>query len=167
MPVGRAERETPSNGDLAVIKARCRLKAEGARWAIARHRRIRDGACYHTEIEPKDMEIIDKANHLPDCFLWMNHLSGPSPSHYFEDLAGCFKIVADGLALVRQLLDDLDSNRELFEQSLDLLAEAQSALRSAVTLVDGSRDKDQQRVYFWLRSVAARQHVFIRALLAS
>jgi hypothetical protein len=64
---------------LALIEARCRLKAEGARWAAARQRRIAEGANFYTEIEPKDRDIIARAKELPDCFLWMCHSSGPSP----------------------------------------------------------------------------------------
>lgn len=162
VPIGWANREESSDADLPIIEARCRMKAEGARWAIARQRRIQEGASYYTEIEPKDREIVEKAKKLPDCFLWMNHPSGPSPSVHFDDLAGCFEAVADALTLVRGLLEDLNGNREFFEQSLDLLAEAQSALRSAIIMVDGARDGDQQRVYQWLRAVAAQQQVFIQ-----
>jgi hypothetical protein len=153
-----------TNEDLPLIESRCRLKAKGARWAADRRRRLNEGADYHTEIEPKDREIIEQARALPDCFLWMNHPSGPSPSNLqtYEDVAGCFETVAAGTALVRELLEDQDGQRAGFEQALDLLAEAQSALRSSVNAIDGGSDSDQTRVYQWLKNTAAEQQIFIQ-----
>src|SRR5262249_30697492 len=92
-----------SEADLPLIEARCRLKAEGARWAVTRRRRLAEGAEFRTEIDPQDRDIIAKAKELPDCFLWMNHPSGPSPANLslLEDVAGCFEAVADAIALVR------------------------------------------------------------------
>ena len=60
------------------------------------------------------------------------------------------------------MLPDLEANREFFEPALDLLAEAQSALRVAIDRIDGPKDQDQFRVYDWLRGVAAREQIFIR-----
>ena len=80
IPVGWFRRLLVAESDLQLIEARCRLKAEGARWAAARQRSLRDGADYYTEIEPRDREIISKAKALEDCFMWMNHSSAPSPA---------------------------------------------------------------------------------------
>jgi len=158
-----------ANTDLPVIEARCRLKAEGARWAAARQRRLRAGADYETEIEPKDREIIDQAKTLHDCFLWMNHPSGPSPADLslLDDLAGCFEATASAISLVREVVEDTEANRDIFEQTLDLVAEAQSALRTAVQVIDASRDNDQQMVYRWLRRTAAEEQTFIQRYMRS
>ena len=156
-----------SDADLPLIEARCRLKAEGARWAAERERRLRAGAEFATEIEPKDREIIEKARSLEGCFLWMNHSSGPSPEDLslWDDVAGCFDALAAALALVREILDDLDGNREIFEQSLDLLAEAHSALRVAIEAIDGNVDSDQKSVHNWLRATTREQQVFIQRFM--
>ena len=69
-----------TDSDLPLVEARCRAKAEGARWAAKRRLRLAEGADYEIEIEPLDREIIERAKRLPECFLWMNHPSGPSPS---------------------------------------------------------------------------------------
>jgi hypothetical protein len=39
VPIGWAQRLSVSHGDLRLIETRCRLKAEGARWAATRQRR--------------------------------------------------------------------------------------------------------------------------------
>lgn len=158
-------RWTPvTNEDLPLIESRCRLKARGARWAAERRRRLNEGADYHSEIEPKDREIIELARALPDCFLWMNHPSGPAPANLatYEDVAGSFEAVASGIALVRELLEVQEGPRDGFEQALDLLAEAQSSLRSSVNVIDGGSDSDQTRIYQWLKNTAAEQQIFIQ-----
>ncbi len=164
LPAGWHRRQAITDADLPLIADRCRLKAEGARWAATRQRRLREGADYDTEIEPKDREIIEHAKSLPDCFLWMNHPSGPSPTDLslLDDVAGCFDAVAAAIALVREVLDDLEGNRDAFEQALDLLAEAQSSLRGAIDVIDGPRDNEQQKVYGWLRATAGQRQIFIQ-----
>jgi hypothetical protein len=44
VPVGWFRRLISAESDLQLIEARCRLKAEGARWVATRQRSIRDGA---------------------------------------------------------------------------------------------------------------------------
>ncbi len=154
----------PTNEGLQLIERRCRLKAEGARWALRRQKRLREGADFRTEIEPKDREIIAQAKELPDCFLWMNHPSGPAPSplEQWDLVANAFDAVADALALVRSVLEDPEDHRDIFEQALDLLAEAQSALRAAIHQIDGPTDADQHAIFNWLRATAAEQQIFIQ-----
>ena len=152
-----------SNADLHLIENRCRLKAEAARWAATRRRRIDEGADYALEIEPADREIIARAKALEDCFLWMNHSSAPTPHDpgLWEDVAGCFDTTAMVVGVLQQVIVDVDKNRNLFEQTLDLAAEAQSALRMAVEAVGGRPESDQARVFNWLRQAGAEQQVFI------
>ncbi|MGD0897574.1 MAG: hypothetical protein ABR915_07030, partial [Thermoguttaceae bacterium] len=167
VPVGWARRLDVSNADLQLIENRCRLKAEGARWAATRQRRINEGADYYLEIEPADREIIARARTLGDCFLWMIHSSGPTPHDLglWEAVAGCFDAVATAISLLRQLVVDVEKSRGVFEQALDLAAEAQSALRLAVEAVEGRPDSDQDKVFNWLRYTAAEQQVFIRRFM--
>src|SRR5207247_2596183 len=90
-------------------------------------------------IAPRDRAIITKAKNLTDCFLWMSHSSAPVPAdpQQFEDVAGCFEAVADGLALLRQVQDHSAGRPAEFEPSLDLLAEAESTLGQAVAEARG------------------------------
>ena len=161
--MGWFRRLVTAESDLQLIEARCRLKAEGARWAAARQRSLRDGADYYTEIEPRDREIISKAKALEDCFLWMNHSSAPIPGdlRLWEDVAGCFEAAAMAVALLRQVIENGEEYRGFLEKALDLTAEAQSALRMAVEMVDGKPDSDQNRMFHWLRQAATEQQIFI------
>ncbi len=167
VPVGWARRVGISNTDLHLIENRCRLKAEGARWAATRQRRINEDANYYLEIEPADRDIISRAKALDDCFLWMNHLSAPTPHDLklWEDVAGCFDVVAMVISLLRELVVDVEKNRGLFEQVLDLAAEAQSALRRAVEVVEANPDNDQVAFFNWLRHTGAEHQVFLRRFM--
>jgi hypothetical protein len=153
-----------TDADLPLIEARCRLKMEGARWAATRSRRLQDGADYFTEIGPLDRELIEKARQLPDCFLWMCHSSGPSPSDLSQwaDVAGCFATVASGIGVIRSLLEIADDQDNRFEQAIFLLAEAQSGLKVALDRIGGVPDKDQNRVYHWLKTTAFSRHFYIQ-----
>jgi hypothetical protein len=153
-----------NDSELPIIEARCRLKAEGVRWAAKRRRLLTDGASFSAEIEPMDRDIIARAKEIPDCFLWMCHPSGPSPTDLvlFEDVAGCFEAAADVVSLVRRILAEPESSEEDFEHCLDLMAEAQSCLRAAIRQIDGPMDSDQIQIYNWLRHTASERQVFIQ-----
>lgn len=153
-----------ADDELPLVEGRCRLKAEASRWAAIRQRRLWDGADYHEAIESNDRELIARARELPDCFLWMIHRDGPTPADLtrFEDLGGCFEATAASVALIRSLLDNPDEAPDTFERALDLAAEAQSALRGAINAVDWETDRDQLRVFHWLKQTAAERQIMIR-----
>jgi hypothetical protein len=154
-----------TDAELPMIEARCRLKAEAARWAAERRRLLNANADFRTEIEPRDRDMIWQAKQLPECFLWMSHPSAPNPHDVgqWQILAGCFDVLADAVALIRRILDEADSASDLFSQAVDLLAEAQSSLRIIVARLEGPpTDHDQARVFGWLKSVAMNRQIFIR-----
>src|SRR5262249_2254323 len=130
--------------DLPLIEARCRLKAEGARWAKTRQERLRGGADFYTEIDPQDRAIIARAKALPDCFLWMCHRDGPVPADLtlYDDLAGCFETAALALSMLRSVLVNAAGDREALEVALDLTAEAQSSIRAATPAMNGDPHQD-------------------------
>lgn len=163
-PAGPAAGDV-TDADLPLIETRCRVKAEGARWAAQRRRRIAEGADYYLEIEPMDREIIEKAKKVPDCFLWMNHPSGPSPSDLglLDDLGGSFEALADAIALVRALLGESEAEDADFERALNLMAEAQAGVRAAVRASGyNNQDRDQLYAYQWLRGICWRSQIYIR-----
>jgi hypothetical protein len=153
--------------DFPLVEARCRLKAEATRWAVTRRQLLAEGADYRTEIEPRNQALIARAKALPDCFLWMCHPAGPAPadSALYEDVAGCFDTLADAVALMRTVLDERELPPGEFEQALDLLAEAQSALRAAVARMDALADRDQNQVFNWLKATAAERQIYIRRFM--
>ena len=152
-----------TDADLPLIEARCRLKAEGARWVMARSRRIQEGALYETQIERPIREIIGQARQL-GCFLWMisPYFSPPVNLTLIENVTGCFEAAADAVGLVRQILGSLEEESGNFEEALELMAVAQSALRVAIEQVDRRRDTDQQELFRWLHHTTGEHQVYIR-----
>src|SRR5262249_4958968 len=153
-----------TDADLPDVEARCRLKAEAVRWTMQRQHLLREGA-KRQDIEPRDQEIIKQAKQLPDCFLWMIYVPESSPTKLVSQghLAGCFDTVANAVAFMREIIVDLDGTNEVFERALNVLAEAQSALRSAIDAVPNGPafDPDQKKVYDWLRATAGQKQIFI------
>jgi hypothetical protein len=163
VPVGPTQPQV-GDADLPIIEARSRLKAEAARWAAERQRRLRAGADYSADLEPADRGLIARAKSLPDCFLWMCHREAALPGDLsrYDDLAGCFEAVADAAAVLRIVAAHPD-NDEPFARAMDLAAEAQSAVRVAVGMIDpGYVDNDQLKLFIWLREAAAERRTLIR-----
>jgi len=152
-----------NDADLPLIEARCRLKAEGARWAARRQRMLQEHVDFHSQIAPLDRDIIERARALPDCYLWMCSPNAPTPADLsqWDQIASCFETFESALVLTRGLAINPGSDRDAFEQALHLLAEASSALRVAIDRIDGGSDRDQLRVHNWLRQTSAREQVFI------
>ena len=153
-----------SDADLSRIEVRCRLKAEGARWAVACQRRLREGTDIQFETAPEDREIVAWADRLMDGFFWRtaSEPSQPADISLIDDVAGCFEAVAEALSLV---LHDCGRHRGAFERALPLIAEAQSALRAAIHGIQGPDDPDQLQVFEWLKVTAARHHVYIKRFM--
>ena len=155
----------PDDEEAALLEVvtRCRMKAEGARWAATRHLKIQEGVDFRLEVAPRDREVIEKAGAIPGCFLWTNTASfrPPEDLDLMEELADCFEVMAEAVILVLRLLDAPRSKRVQLAQGLDLLAETQSALRVAILRVGGSSDSDQFKVYQWIRQVANVEGHFI------
>ena len=161
---GRSGAMPVTDDDLPMIETRCRLKRESLLWAIDRQALLAKRADYQTEISPVDRELIRRAKELPDCYLWMlsSQWRPPENTRLLEDLAECFENMAAATSLARRLLADEGRDRIVFEQALDLLAEAQSAVRMGVSQVNDYWDFDQNAVFRWLRGVAAREHILIK-----
>lgn len=154
-----------TDDDLSLMVERCRLKAEGTLWALEREERLRDGADFHEEIRPSDQEIIQRAKQLPNCFLWMNQPRDDiwKKAGDFDIIADCFDALAESLAALDASLDA--GTPEQFLQAVNLTAESQSALRTAVNRVDNYPDSDQQMAYHWLRNRASQDRFYIARYL--
>jgi hypothetical protein len=146
------------------IEGHCRLKAEGARWAAARQRRLREGSDYADEIAPDDPEITAWADRLLEDFFWagVNNGTGPADIALLDDVAGCFEAFA---AAIRLLLDGGMGHQGRLERTLPLLAEAQSALRAAIQKLRRSDEPEQMEVFEWLKTTAARRQIFIKRFM--
>jgi len=158
---------TVTDEDLPTIATRCRLKAEGTRWAAARQAHLMAGAENDLDSEIQGRDLIARAKPLPDCFLWMCHRDGPVTTNmvHYEELAGCFDAAAAAVSLLDKLLQAEDDDQDAFAGALDFAAEAQSALRSAVYRMDGYTDSDQAKLFHWLRLTSAEQHIHIHRFM--
>jgi len=150
--------------DLGEIEARSRLKAEAMRWASTRRQLILNGADFRDQIAPKDRDLLNRANKLSECHLWMckPSLKPPEDLTLLEDGARCFDLLADPLRTVRKVLGDPKLEKEFLELSMEVLAQSQSALRVALGRVIDRADGDQASVYEWLKSTANRKQIYLK-----
>ena len=154
-----------TRADLVWIKARCRMKAEGARWAAERKRRIAKWADVEIEIVPFDRDMLRRASKLPECFIWTHKLSLGSvgtPDDY-DRLAGNFDAAAEALEFAEFMLHRDDEEDLQLSRSFYILAETQSALRAAVQYFspDWKYDNDQILIFQWLRQIGRERNIFI------
>ena len=160
-----SEGDLPLAEELALIEDRCRLKAEGARWAVERERLLSEGCDYESEIQPKDRVLIGRAREVQDCFLWMNHPRGPHPDDpsLFDALAESFEVLGEAASLLAAVLPFTEAERQVFEQTLELAAEGQSAVRAAVMQLQGDEwaDPDQERMFRMLRELTRAHSVYV------
>ncbi len=151
--------------ELPLIRQRCLLKAEGARWVLERQQRLEAGADYRTEIAPEQYDLIGRAKALPDCYLWMLHHHSPPPESWprYVELASCFDAAAESVELLDKLLDREADTGETIDLApvMALLAEAQSALYSGIVAVNEQGDTDQAKIFSWLREASASRQILI------
>ncbi len=149
--------------DLVLFERRCRLKAEACDWAERRQRLTEGGADFRAEVRPYD-EILERAGGLPGCYLWMCSPDAPAPQFdgAYELLARNFETLSDALAHARRVEEKRDDFPEALERAIDLLAEAQSAVRVAVMALGRERgDFDQNGVHLWLRETTSPRQAFV------
>jgi len=149
--------------DIEAVAASCRAKAQAARFAAERQRRIREGYGWIDEDTPADPALAEWAERLTDAFYWANAMGSTEPADIslLDWIGGCFETVAEALAFVK---GEHDRGSHL-ERPIKLLAEAQSGLRHALRNLRASDDSDQLAVYEWLRATAARQRIFLKRFM--
>jgi len=164
---GNGSEITTDNTELRLIEDRCRVKAEGCRWAAERVRLYDDGAEHKIDIAPRDRYILDKARRLSDCNPWMNRpeYSIPDDLSLLDVAGGCFDALAESVAVARLIHAGLPDHRYLLAESLQLIAEAQSALRCSIQQVDGPTDHDQISAYRSVIDTAQACDLFIERFL--
>ena len=67
----------------------------------------------------------------------------------------------DGPGPLAQVNENGEKYRGFLEKVIDLTAEAQSALRVAVEMVDAKPDSDQNKIFHWLRQTSSEQQISI------
>lgn len=161
VPAPRRSEEGPV--DLELVARRCRIKADGARWAHERRQLLLKGAVYVTAIEPMDRAIIERAKEVPDCFLWMCHPSCPTPDRSADwlDIAAYFDALASSCELANKVGEEWNNQGQEQVDLLKLLAEAQSGLRVAVSRLGANVDHDQIAAFNWLKVTTLEKQIFV------
>ena len=160
------ELDTPAQdeeSDMETLVGHCRAKAEAARWAAERQRRLHERSESPDDDAPRDTAILEWAETLTDAFYWAStdEASSTPDISLLDQVGGCFETVAEGLLLVR----DAQRRRGGLDRDLLLLAEAQSALRHSLQRVKAQQDPDQSEVYEWVRDAASRHRLFLKRFM--
>ena len=154
----------PAAPDLARIALRSRVKADGCRWSVERRRLKAAGADHITQIAPTDRSIVERAKALPSCWVWMvdpNFAPRLPGEPVLETFADLYANLAAAAELVHAV--DASTHRQAFiHQAINLLAEAQSALRAAAERwLFIEREADQVETYAWLRDYSQSNRIYI------
>lgn len=165
LPTNRSP-QTPGAAelDLRALAQRCAVKQEGAAWAAERQQRLVQGIKQDVDLELRRQKLIEHAQSLSDCYLWMCQREAPSSVEptLFAHLAGCFEAMMYIVILLEALVTDEKEGNAFLEPALNLAAEAQAALRHAVTAVNGGIDNDQAKFFQWLKVVTNQRQIHIR-----
>ena len=149
--------------DLSLIVKRMRLKAEGARWSSERRQMASQGQHLTADITQGDRDIIERARAIEGCYLWMNNRAAPEPSDLslFDQLGDAFEVCADAVALMQRVVSENDDDFRQVADAAELLAEAQSMLRTAVLALPHDSDSDQLEIFRWLRELCRIRRIKI------
>lgn len=151
--------------DLSLIEQRCRLKADGARWAAERQRVLSSHSASTDASDAKYRQLIQRGVEA-GAYLWMIGPDAPRATQdlLWQDIEFGFGLVADLLCLIQEVTLEQSSVKGLFKEAVFLLAEAQSDLRWAISTVSSQRDSDQIEVFQWLLQTAYNEGWYIESL---
>lgn len=156
------ERPPASTGDLEVVSARSRLKAEACRWAMERRQLLEDGAEFMEEIRPRDAALVERGRGIRDCYLWMLDPYAQLPDDdALERVAGCYEALCTVADLARDMVSAGETVSPAAKDLYYLLAEGQSGLRAGLVAIGVRPDRDQIDSFSWLRDRTFAQRVFI------
>lgn len=154
--------------DLGALAQNCALKQEAATWAADRQRRFTQGNKGDLELELQRLKLIENAQSLTDCYLWMCQREAPAgvdPVAY-EQLAGCFAATTQIIVLLDTIVANGEEDEPFLEPALNLAAEAQAALRNAIVAVNGTIDGDQVKLFQWLKAMTYYHQIHIREYMS-
>jgi hypothetical protein len=137
----------------------CRLKAEACRWYVERRKHA---GLFSDEVRLREKELIRRARRIEHCFLWMStpYAPQPNPVELYLDLAACFENGAEAAKLLLAALKEPSGTH--LQNAMSYLAEAQFAIRMAVTQV-GMEEEDwtQAQLFHWLKRLTREHHLFV------
>ncbi|MBX3378240.1 MAG: hypothetical protein KF678_14695 [Phycisphaeraceae bacterium] len=145
---------------ISLLARRADLCARACDWAIRRHDNQVGGGGFD-RVKPEYNMIRDEAATMQPLYVWMIHQETARIAR--DDwvmLAGCYHNMACAAQLVASFNDGTEAPLDLVE----LLAEAQSMVRSALGMVEVERDDVQQSLYEWCRDEGRRRRWYLANL---
>lgn len=151
----------PVGLDLNLVRRRALLKGDVCRWAVkSRRAELTD---YGTGRGPEYGELVRRAKALPDCYAFPLDGSRPLPDdEELEQLACCYDGLARGVEVAIRHAQRFGEDEAPPEDLLELLSEAQSALRIGLERIDIYKDSDQVAVYEWLVGQTRAHQIMIQ-----
>lgn len=101
-------------------------------------------------------------------YLWMLRGASPTPDlrPLYRRLQGAFQACADITVLLNTLIGIAADRRDEYPQALQLAAESQSMLRTAIEeLPNVDNDEDQRALFLWLRHETAEQNIYVERFM--
>lgn len=154
--------------DFAALIQNCTLKKEAALWAAERQLSLAQGNKGDPEIEAQRLKFIETAQARTDCYLWMCQREAPPgiEATSYTELAGCFEAAIQIVLLLESIINNDDDDEAFLEPALNLAAEAQAALRNAITTTNGTIDSDQMKLFQWLKVMTYEHQIHIREYMS-
>ena len=148
---------------LELLVRHCYEKAEAARWAAERQRRILERDNDLDEFVTASLALKEWAEKLTDAYYWActGGTGGSAELSKLDDVGGCFETLAESL----RLLLSPKARRAGLEKALALVAESQSALRLSLQRLGIQGDPDQLSCYDHVRETAAAQRIFLKRFM--
>lgn len=147
--------------DLGMIARRCSLKAASCEAALKRNEAAA-GSEEESVLVGRITTMIAQAKALPHCFLWAPFRQAVLPPAGVVEMAGR---AYENLGAAAALAERVHGRPELrghLPDALDLMAEAQSALRVILERTWLTRpDQDQLDAFVWLRRVTEAERVYV------
>ena len=150
--------------DLESMATSCALKADAARWMGECQRLLALGKTVPAEVAAQKWKLIEHAQTLPECYLWMLHQELPAttdPTRY-ADLGNCYEACALMAALLEKLVAHERQAQPFLIQALSLAAIVQAALRNAIQALEDTVDTDQRKLFQWVEAAHAQHHLQMR-----
>lgn len=150
--------------DLESMATSCALKADAARWMGERQRLLALGKTLPAEVAAQKWKLIEHAQTLPECYLWMLHLELPATTDptLYADLGNCYEACALMAALLEKLVAHERQAQPFLIQALGLATVAQAALRNAIQALEDTVDTDQRKLFQWVEAAHAQYHLQMR-----
>ncbi len=156
-PTAAAPRPSTALPDLSLVARRCSLKALACEVAAALAEAVSPDDQSRAKAEMD--RLLEARQSLTDCFLWMFHRDYKISPLDLRMIRPCYENLALACGIIGRVPR---RNQPEYRRAVELLAEAQSAVRKA--LQDAwltITDRDQDEAFIWLDRVTDSERIFV------